>query len=156
MVAIRVTGAKEIAAVAAHHRALGPSRVVVNTMARKIKQGVGPIRAAIKARAVEILPSGGGLGKWVARVRITGVVRRGATTAGVSIRAGRNSSGWRSDIKGIDRGSTRHPTWGRAPWHAQVVRPGFFTDAVTEEGLDQLEAAVIEACEEASVKVLYG
>jgi hypothetical protein len=157
---IRVTGAAEIALVAAACRRLGPSRVIVNTMAKEIRRGTKPIRDAIKARAVQILPRSGGLGRYVAAARIGTLVRRSAKSAGVKIRGRRKDTSGRGgptvDLHRIDLGRTRHPTFGEAPWHAQTVRPGFFTDAVTDEGLDQLETAVIEAAERAAGAIANG
>ena len=160
MVAIRVTGAREIALVAAACRRIGPSRVIVNTMAKEIRRGTKPIRTAIKARAVQILPRSGGLGRYVAAARITTLVRRSAKSAGVLIRGRRKDTSGRGapavDLRRIDLGSTRHLSWGRPPWHPQTLRPGFFTDAVTEEGRDQLEAAIIEAAETAAREIING
>lgn len=156
MVAVRVEGARRIALVAAVVRRVGTDRKIVNDMAKEIRRAVKPIRKAIKVRAVEILPSGGGLGRWTARARITGQVRRGPTTAGVRIKGTKSTQGRKHDLRRLDLGTTRHPTFGNPPWHAQTVRPGFFTDAVTEEGLDQLEDAVIEAADSAVVRILNG
>ena len=146
---------------AAACRRIGPSRVIVNTMAKEIRRGAKPIRTAIKARAVQILPSSGGLGRYVAAARITTLVRRSAKSAGVLIRGRRKDTSGRGgpavDLRRIDLGSTRHLSWGRPPWHGpQALRPGFFTDAVTEEGRDQLERAVIEAAEAAAREIVNG
>lgn len=154
--AIRVTGAAEIARVAAAVRAAGSDRAIVNDMAKEIRKGTLPIRKSVKARALLILPKRGGLGRWVASARITGLVRRGVHSAGVTIRGGRNSRGHRTDLRRIDLGETRHPTWGHAPWSPQKLVPGFFTEAVTEEGSDQLERAVLVAAQNAAERIEHG
>ena len=155
--AIRVTGSAEIAAVAAACRRAGTDRKIVTDMANEIKrEGTPQIITAVKVRATEILPRSGGLGKWTARARIIGVVRRGVTTAGVSIRGSKRSGGHHHDLRRLDLGRVRHLTWGHEPWHAQVVRSGFFTDAVTDEGLDQLEHAVIVAADRAAERIVRG
>jgi hypothetical protein len=150
---IRVTGAEEIARVAALVRAAGSDRRIVNDMAREIRRAVVPVRREIRARALLVLPRRGGLGKWVASARWVGVVRRGADSAGVSIRGGRNSRHRRTDLSAIDRGSTRHPTWGRPPWHAQLLVPGFASESVQGEGADQLERAVLVAADNAARRI---
>ena len=148
----KITGAEAIALVAAEVRAMGSDRKIVNDMAARIRQGTSKIRDAIKAHEVAVLPSG--LGSYVASGKIKTLIRRGATTAGVVVRQGRNSQhGTRVDMRRLDQGRIRHLTWGREPWHPQTVTPGAFTDGATREGLDQLEAAVIEAAEEAAERI---
>jgi hypothetical protein len=156
---ITATGAEEIALVAAAVRSMGSDRKIVNDMAREIRKGIPPIRKAIKVNVVEYLPSG--LGPWVNKARVTGVIKRSATSAGVTIRMGRNSdSGKRSDLKRLDSaGRIRHPTgWGDhkvGPWAAQTVRPNSISDGITQEGADQLEQAVIAAADNAARRILY-
>jgi len=152
---IRVTGAEEIALVAAAVRAMGTDRKIVNDMAAGIRQGMGPVTRAIRAYETEVLPATGGLNLWVAKAKIRTLVRRAPKTAGVLIRQGRNSgTGERSDLKRLDSmGRVRHPTWGRAPWHGQTVVSGAFTDGATPELLDQGMDAVINAAENAAERV---
>jgi hypothetical protein len=154
-VAIRVTGAAEIAAIAAACRSLGVDRSIVNDMAKEIRKAVPPIRRAVKVRAVQILPHRGGLGSWVAKARITSSIRTSGNSAGVKIKGGRNSRGGRSDLKAIDAGQVRHPTWGHRPWSAQAVRAGFFTDAATPVARDHLERAVLVAADHAAERILH-
>jgi hypothetical protein len=107
---------------------------VIRQLRTEIRKPVPTVRAAIKRNAVAVLPSSGGLGKWVARTRITAVVKITAYSARVQLRGGRNSAGQRSDIRAIDRGRVRHPSWGRrgrGQWHTQGVHDRFFTDPAT-------------------------
>ena len=151
---MRVTGAEEIALVAAAVRAVGADRKIVNDMAAGIRRGVAPLRKAIRAHEVEVLPSG--LGEWMASGRITARVRRGATSAGVTVVQGRNSgTGKRSDLKRLDSmGRVRHLTWGHRPWSAQTVVAGSFSEGASGEGMDQLLDATLEACENAAERIV--
>lgn len=152
---IDVEGAESIALVAKRVRQLGAGREVLTNMTRNIRRSVGPpVRTAVRASALATLPHSGGLGAWVARVSVLVRVRRSASNAGVSVTAGRNASGHRADIKAIDAGNVRHKAWGHAPWSAQSVPAGFFSDAVTEEGMTAFREAVVAAVNQAAAEVL--
>lgn len=146
--------ATDIGRLATAVRKLGADRSIVNNMAKEIRAAVPPIRSAVRANAVRYLPGRGGLGAWVAKARVTAQIRRGARNAAVTIVDGRNSSGKRSDIKAIDLGGTRHPTFGHKPWTAQSVRAGFFTEAITDEGVEAFRAATIVAVDNTVRKAL--
>lgn len=151
---LKVEGAEGIALVALAVRRLGNDRTIVNNMAKEIRKAVPPVRAAIKANAVATLPHSGGLGTWVARARVSARIRRSAKSAGVTFTGGRNSKRRRSDLKRIDGGSTRHPTFGHGPWSPQTVTPGFFTQAVTDEGAQAFRTAVVVAVDNAVRELL--
>jgi hypothetical protein len=151
---IHVIGGEDIALVARAVRRLGTDRVIVNNMAKEIRRAVPPVRAAVRANAVAILPRRGGLGAWVAKTRVTARIRRSASNAGITFVGGKNSKGKRSDLKRMDAGQTRHPTFGHRPWVAQSVTPGFFTHAVTEEGATAFREAVVVAVDNAAREVL--
>lgn len=153
---IDVKGAADIARMAARVRELGDGRTIPNQMAKEIRQAVPPIRKAVKANALAYLPSGGGLNVWVAKAGVRASIRRGPRSAGVSLVSGRNSQKKRSDIRAIDRGRVRAPTYGnRKSWHLQTVKAGFFTDAVTGEGFEEFRAATIRAIDKA-VREAFG
>jgi len=146
--------ADDIGRVAASIRKMGADRAIVNEMAKEIRAAVPPIRAAVRANALAYLPGSGGLGAWVAKSRVTAAIRRARNNASVTLVGGRNSRGKRSDIKRLDAGSTRHPTFGHAPWTPQTVRAGFFTEAVTDEGVEAFRAATVSAVDNAVRKAL--
>lgn len=149
--------ARDIALVASAVRRLGSDRTIVTEMAKEIRRAVPPIRAAVKASAVAVLPARGGLGRWVARATLTARVRRSATTAGVALVDGRNSAGGRTDMKGFNAGATRHPYWGdRSHWAPQTVPAGFFDRAIETVGVSAFEDAVSTAVEHAASKVVHG
>jgi hypothetical protein len=125
-------------------------------MIKEIRQGIPPIRKAIKANIMQELPKRGGLNVWVAKSRITAKIRRGSSSAGIAVKVGRNSAGGRSDLRRIDDGRVRHLTWGHRPWHSQTVNPNSITGGVTDEGTDQLHQAVLAAADKAAGVIVNG
>jgi hypothetical protein len=151
-VVVSVTSA-DIAAVGAAVRALGDGRTVDTEMAKEIRAAVPPVRAAVRAHALQFLPKRGGLNEWVASAGVRSAVRRGPRSAGVSLVAGRNSSRRRADLKRLDSaGRVRHPTYGRSPWVLQTVPSGFFSDPVVDSA-DRFVEAVADAVHTAAQKV---
>lgn len=110
-------------------------KVVVRELRQAIRKPVPVVRRRIKRVALDTLPHRGGLGLWVSKTRITAVIKLAGRSAGVSLKGGRNSTGARSDIKRIDKGRVRAPSWGRraqGSWHTQEVAEGFFTKTAAE------------------------
>lgn len=127
------------------------SKAVVKGLRKEIRAPIPAVRKKIRRRAIDTLPKRGGLNRWVARTRITARIKLTGRGAGVKMIGARKSSRAESDVKRIDAGRVRHPSWGRrfsGQWHVQSVRPGFFTDPSTE--VDQWR----EACERAVDKAL--
>jgi hypothetical protein len=153
----RANGANEIRRVAEACRRLGTDRTIVNQMSREIRKQAGPVvRQAVRENARALLPKRGGLNEWVARASIRIAVLRGADTAGVTVRVGRNSQTGRADLKGLDAGTVRHPTFGnRKRWATTSVSEGVISDAITEEGADVVEQAVLDAAQRAIEKILF-
>lgn len=123
---------------------------VVKQLRAEIRKPVPVVRKAIRARALATLPKGGGLNKWVAATRISAQIKLSGRSAGVRLKGGRNSTGGRSDIRSIDRGRLRAPTYGhrgRKAWHTQKVTPGFFTKPTTET--DEWRKAALAAVDKA-------
>lgn len=101
----------------------------------EFRKPVPEVRKSIKARALSTLPKRGGLNVWVSKVRVTAQIKMSGRSAGVRLKGGRNSSGGRTDVRAIDRGRVRAPSWGRrgrGAWHTQQVKPGFFTEPAAE------------------------
>lgn len=152
---IDIQGAEGLRLVGEAVRRLGSDRTIVTQMTKEIRRAVPPIRRAVKANAVEYLPHSGGLNVWASKGRVTANVRRGAKNAGITIFDGRNSSRKRSDFDALNEGSIRHPLFGnREHWYPQVVRANFFTDAITDEGVQAFREAVVVAVDNAVREVL--
>lgn len=152
---IEIRGIESLALISRRLKQLGDGNEIPKQMSKEIRSAVPPIRVAVKKNAVGTLPSGGGLGEWVAKSRVTATIRRTGRSAGIRLKAGRNSEKKRSDIRAIDKGRVRAPLFGnRRIWHLQSVKPGFFTDAVTDEGMEAFRKAVIKAIDKAVREVL--
>lgn len=129
--------------VAAQIKEFDDRRALIKAMRTAIRKPLPKIRKAIKDKALSILPKGGGLNRWVAASRVNGAVQVNSRRVRMRVRAGRNSAGSRSDVKAIDRGRVRAPSWGRkgeGDWHTQAVPPSFFTDPAQDGADDVFEA----------------
>lgn len=123
---------------------------VVKALRKEIRKPVPKVRKAIRKRARTTLPKAGGLNKWVASTRITAQIKLSGRSAGVRLKGGRNSTGARSDIRAIDRGRVRAPTYGKRnpnSWHTVKVTPGFFTTPAAET--DEWRKAALKAVDQA-------
>ncbi|SCF06600.1 hypothetical protein [Micromonospora mirobrigensis] len=123
---------------------------VTKQLRAEIRKPIPSVRAAIKRRALATLPKSGGLNVWVSRTKVTAKVLLTGRAAGVRLKGGRNSSGNRSDVRRIDAGKVRAPSWGRRgrdAWHSQQVPSGFFTEPATE--VDQWRKACEKAVDKA-------
>jgi hypothetical protein len=138
--------------VAAELKAFDGRREVVKALRRAIREPVPAIRAAVSASALSTLPRRGGLGAWVAASKLSASVKVTGRIVGLLIKGGRSkSTGGRADVRAIDRGRVRHPSWGRrweGQWHTQLVRPGYFTDAAAESA-DVVERTTTDAVDRA-------
>lgn len=129
---------------------------VIKALRAEVRAPLPAVRQAIKARALNTLPKTGGLNKWTSRTRITARVTVGSSRIQVRLTGSRNSLNGASDIRSLDRGRIRHPSWGRrgrGQWHTQLVTPGFFSDPATE--VEVWRRAALKAVDKA-VKTLHG
>lgn len=139
-------------------RAFDGRRDVVRAMRKQIRKPLPKVRQEIKRHAIAILPGRGGLGQWVAKSRITAVIRyASARSAGVRLKGGRDSLAGRSDMYRMDLGRTRHPAWGRrgpGQWSNQAVPAGWFSDPVRDS--DEWRAEIDKAVDDAFDKIRRG
>lgn len=123
---------------------------VLDELRTELRKPVPVVRKAIRQRALATLPRGGGLNKWAAAIQVKAKQEVLGKTVRVKLTGGRNSAGGRSDIRRMDKGNVRHPTFGnrgKGMWHLIVVTPGFFTEPVTES--DEWSAAADRALDRA-------
>lgn len=133
---------------------------IVKALRVTLREPVDPVRRRIRATAIGTLPKRGGLGAWVAQTKITAAVTLRGKAAGIRMRGGRRSIanlrgsvlGGQSDVRAIDRGKVRAPSWGRrsrGQWHTQTVQEGFFTKTAAEspEWEQAIEKGVNQATE---------
>lgn len=130
---------------------------VVKQLRKEIRKPIPAVRKAIKRAALDTLPHRGGLGVWVSKTKITAAIKLSGRSAGVKLKAGRNSAGGRSDMKAINRGRVRAPSWGRrtrASWHTQTVPAGYFTDTAADAS--EWRAAAVSAVDNALQTIARG
>ena len=135
-------------------------REVTNQLAREVRKPVPELRKLIRARALATLPSGGGFGKWVSKLSITASVKLQGRAAGVKLKGRRRGFPDREpkvDLRRIDAGRARHPSWGRrtaSDWHVQRVNVGFFT--LPGRDRRRWRKAVLQAVDQALVVIRRG
>jgi hypothetical protein len=99
---------------------------------RNIRAATAPAKVMVPASARATLPHGGGLNEWVAAADVKTSILLGPKTAGVRIRVSKKGH----DMKDIDVGNVRSPTFGRrkgkGSWHDTKVTPGFATKPLLE------------------------
>ena len=152
-------GSEALARLVADLKGFEGRKAVVNELRKELRAPLPKVRAAVRAAAVDTLPSRNGLGAWVAKSTITVSARLGAKSAGISLRGGRNSQRKRSDIRAIDAGKVRAPSWGhrgRGAWHAQSVKAGFFTDTIASDMANEWHLAAVQAVEHATEVIRNG
>lgn len=118
-----VQGADELKAVAARLAAAGEIEMK-KAMVARMRTALLPLPPIIRASAMAYLPKAGGANRWVADAKVSPRITATPRTGAVSIRM------WKTghDLRSIDRGYLRHPTFGNTDhWFTTRVPPGFFT-----------------------------
>lgn len=128
MIDIKIQGSHDLAAL---NRAL--KEIADKELKRQLRESA---RSAAKdtepvfvAAAMQALPKGGGLNVWVAgRLRATVLMR----SAGVRVALRRRGA----DIRALNRGRIRHPTYGHRPWVTQSGPSGWLDRAAAGPAAD--------------------
>lgn len=133
-------------------------KVLTKELRKEIRKPVPEVRKMIRRRALVIMPQRGGLNVYVSETKITAQVKLSGRSAGVRLKGGRNNStGKKSDMRRIDQGKIRHPSWGRrgpGQWHTQTVPVGFFTGPAGE--VETWRQAVLDAVDKSLVVIRRG
>lgn len=146
-VSLEIRGAENLGRVAQSLRAAGRSDLK-RELLKGIRAATKPLRAAVKLYAVATLSGRGGLGKRVARTRMTTQTRTGRDPS-VRIKAAANAV---KDPYRIDRGRIRHPVFGRGPWVLQDVTPGWFRTPLSE-GAPIVRPELVKAMDDIANKI---
>lgn len=123
---------------------------ITRALRKRIREPLPAVRKAVKARALATLPQRGGLNRWVARTRVSAVIKLAGRAAGVRLKGSRANTKGKADLRRLDAGKVRHPSWGRrgaTQWHTQSVPAQFFSGPATE--VTQWRDACIEAVDDA-------
>jgi hypothetical protein len=130
---LEISGGTEKLAVLAKrlHAAGSAGQGIRKTVRDSIRTSAKPLGRFIAVSAGRRLPQRGGLGYHIAGA--TASVTGGVSATGVSARLNLRDKGY--DLKSIDRGRLRHPTFGRRgpnDWKDQTVKADTFTAAFQE------------------------
>lgn len=109
-----------------------------------LTRSVRDLPQALRASAVSTLPRRGGLGELTARTPIK--ISHLTSGSSVSVRVTASPRRGLSDIARLDRGSVRHPLFGRrSRWYTETVSPGWWAkpiDAVATKARSEIEQAM--------------
>lgn len=129
---LRVEGVDQLQRVSARLKEAG-DKGLKREMTKGLNRAAKPLALAAEAGALERLPKRGGLNVWVAESKITTRTRGNGRNPGVRLVAKRPKSKGTTDLNRIDQGRLRHPVYGnRRVWALQSVRPGWFTNSITD------------------------
>lgn len=130
MPSLEIEGADQLRDLARALKAAG-NKDLRKELMKAAQRSTRPVKREVAASARKTLPSRGGLNVWVAGAKVQTKTRTAGRSVGVVItgKPGRRQSP-SSDLKAINRGRVRHPTYGHRPWVNQRVRPGFWDDVM--------------------------
>lgn len=121
-------------------------------MAKAISSEARPAQDAVRRSVPEYMPRAGGYAAlFQAALRLRTVKR----ASGVRITAEAAGKSKRRDVGSREKGSIRHPVWGRRldPWAEQRIRPGFFSEPIRGH-VDDIQRAIIDAVQRVANKIV--
>jgi hypothetical protein len=108
---------------------------ITRCVRREIDKPLPIVRARVKASALGKLPKSGGLAAWAAAAHLTAQVTTSGETVTAHLKVHRTSLYRPSDLRALDRGRVRHPSWGHRSsnaWHIQLVTPKVYSEPIAE------------------------
>lgn len=101
---------------------------------KAVNKSTRPVAREVRKEARATLPSSGGLNVYVATMSIRTKRYTSAARAGVEITGSKRKGRGKVDVRRINAGTLRHPTYGHNPWTAQHVPPGFWDRPIRKVG----------------------
>jgi hypothetical protein len=167
-VEVRVTGAAQLRALAAHIKRTG-DKGLGREMSTALTKAVAPIDRAITAEAGKAMPSGyrGVLTASLRHRRSTRTQARSASVRLTTTGAGRKDD---RDLPALNAGNLRHPVFGRSrrikrgpragtaqpnPWSVTRIRPGFY-DRGIEKAADAAERQLLVVLDDFADRLAKG
>lgn len=157
---VRITGAGDLATLQKALRQIG-DKGLGRQLSRGLSKATDALPPAIRAEAGTVMPSG--YAPVLSRsLRFRRGVKAGRTTAEITYRVYGDGQKERRDVRTLNRGTLRHPVYGRSrrlkrgpkagtiirnPWAAQKVRSGFVdkpVDRLAPEIRRQMDAVVTD------------
>jgi hypothetical protein len=151
----RVSGGEKFAAFGKEIKQAANEGDLKKEMRRGVQQAAKPLRTEIPTSARATLP--GGLGDWMAdgaKVRVSTLT--GPRSGGVRVKVARPNPGNRGgqgDVSALNRGRARHLTWGRKPWHIQMVPRGFIDKVMRGPVAARVREQMLQVVDEVIAKV---
>lgn len=148
-VPIQIEGGQQLVDLGARLRAMG-DKTIVPAFRRQMNAGTKDLRKRARDRIRVQLPHRGGLDKWAGTMPSTSVrVERDRASVKVALQKRGH------DLKAMDKGIVRHPTFGHRPWKSQRIGAGWWSAAIEPEAdsfFATLNDAVARAISDAATK----
>jgi hypothetical protein len=177
-------GLSELAALGRELKATGDKRLWKEAQSR-LSHATDPLKAEVPQSARRKLPHSGGLGEYVAQLKIATKVQLSGRDITVRIRSTRakgahmahrtrmakrrlKNAGRKQtitstafgagliDLDALDRGRAKHPTYGHRPWVVQEVEPGFWTEVMRGPMSVRARRAILAAIDEIRKELASG
>jgi hypothetical protein len=165
---VNINGAATLHRVAAQMRAEG-RKDLSKSMSKALGQAVEPVKREIRQEAEKAMPSGGGYRSLLTQSLRWRMSRRNAgQQAQVILATYADGTSERRDIRALERGTLRHPVWGRSrkikvgvragtiignPWAVTTIRSGFH-ERGTANAMDAAEQALAEVIEDYASRLI--
>jgi hypothetical protein len=150
---VPVEGIEELAQLARELKA-GGNKEMTKELRQGLQRSIRPLREAARQGALDQLPSAGGLAAEVARSGFSGKVSLLGRNPSVKItgKGKTNEKGLQHDLRAMDRGRLRHPTWGGGRWVTQLITPGWFS-LTLEAKADRVKVELFKAADAVIAKL---
>lgn len=141
---VQVSGADELNRLARKLREAG-DKTLQKELRAGLQRATKPIRADVTQSLADRLPRRGGLARKMAKARVTTRIRTSNRNTRLRIEVS-SPRGEDIDVRALDRGVIRHPTYGHRPWVVQHIPAGAVSGPL-ERGapMAQREAAAVLA-----------
>lgn len=123
-----VSGHEQLASLGQRLREAG-DKTLMRELRTSMVKGTAPLPNLVKATAADYMPAGYEM-TFTHAIRTRTSVKTTGRTASVDLILWADGRERRRRVRQLNRGSIRHKTWGKKPWHGQRIRRGFFTDPV--------------------------
>lgn len=159
---VRIRGAANLRRVADQIRTEG-RKPLAREMANAISKAIEPVKLSIAREADEVMPSRGGYQSTFSRsLGFRQSRRTSGNSATVILLVYASGAKERRDINALNRGSLRHPVYGRShkikrgvrtgtirpnPWTVTRIRPGFF-DRGTDKAMGEAEKGLLQVIDD--------
>lgn len=124
---------------------------IIRAVEKALRTELEGVRLKIRAHAVKVLPSTGGLGERVSMTDLPITPKVSTYGLRVTVRAMPNAV---ADPEAINRGRVRHPVFGHGTPVIQIVQDGWFSDPI-KTNRDEIEQTIFDAARR-EIKRLLG